>query len=348
MASRSSAWVFGVGLAIGAGGAALLGVAFLLAQRGSHAAPPTTPDPTRAASASRPTSSRPTPAPAGAGTFRVATWNIEWLGKPASRHSKVAQTPDDIAGYVATSQADVVALNEVTGDAADGTENATLRKATEALRGLTGSEWRHVLFPKENKAERDQLTGVLWNVGRAQLVGVPFRIPVRRPPGHDELWNRHPYAVKFSSGEGRTDVVLVPVHLKSNRGGKDTTSVQRADEARGIVRALGAVQNHFSDDDVIVLGDCNCLKANEPALVRFVGGGLRDLNADDTATWIKDERFPAAPFDRVFVPDDQPEFKASTLKVVRPVPPLDEAEFRRRVSDHLMVTADIRTQADDD
>jgi hypothetical protein len=190
---------------------------------------------------------------------------------------------------------------------------------------------------------------VLWNAGRLKLVGAPLKVPVRRGPAQKELLRRHPYAVKFSAGDGKTDLVLVPVHLKSNIGGEDVTAKQRAEEARAILRSLGAVQNHFTDDDVVVLGDCNCRKADEPALRRFTAGGLRDLNAGDQLTWIKSSRFDYAPFDRILVPDDQPEFGAtSAARVVRDSHLGGEEAFRRLLSDHYMLTADVRVLDDDD
>jgi hypothetical protein len=288
--------------------------------------------------------------PAGnAAPLRVGTWNIEWLGRPERRASKVPQAADDVAKYVRASGADVLALNEIS-QTNDGPapSNRTLAEAADWLARETGQPWKHMLFPKEDPADRDQYCGVLWNAGRLTLVSVPWKVPVRRGPEQAELWRRHPYAVKFSTGEGRTDLVLIPVHMKSNVGGEAATGRQRDAEAKALVRVLGTVQNQLGDDDVMVLGDCNCKTADELALRRYTAAGLRDLNAGDQLTWIKSARHDSAPFDRILVPDDQPEFAGSTVRVVRASHLGNEENFRRLLSDHYMLVTDVRVMTDDD
>src|SRR5262245_18076395 len=208
-------------------------------------------------------------------SVRVGAWNIEWLGNPEKR-KKPAQDPDDLARYISASKVDLLGLSEITHDV-EGDEplNKTLTKTLQTLGKETEKEWKHLLFPSEDKGHKDQLCGVAWNTAVVTLVEKPFRIPIRRGPKADEnLWRRHPYAVKFSFGEKKTDVVLIPIHMKSNRGGITVMSKVRAEEANTLVRALAAVQNHFKDDDVIILGDVNCLIRDEPALVRFRTAGF--------------------------------------------------------------------------
>jgi endonuclease/exonuclease/phosphatase family metal-dependent hydrolase len=295
------------------------------------------------------------PAPAArpdraeAPVLRVGTWNVEWLGRPDRRASRVAQKPEDVARYVALSGVDLLCLNEVSNTAPDGPPaNETLTRALALLKEKTGQEWRQLLFAKDDPAEKDQWTGVVWNTTKVRLVGQPMRVPLRRGPGQKEIWTRQPWAAKFSAGEGKTDFVVIPVHMKSNRGGEEVTGKQRLEEARALVRSLGAVQNEFRDDDLILLGDFNCLRADEPALAPFAAAGFRDLNADDRKTWIADRRFPAAPFDRILVPVDQPEFRDCKLRVVRETPFDTEDEFRRNLSDHYMVVTEVRILDDDD
>lgn len=57
------------------------------------------------------------------------------------------------------------------------------------------------------------------------------------------------------------------------------------------------------------------------------------------------------PFDRVFVPKGQPEFKESALRVLddfQALGKLSPPQFRSRYSDHYMVVAEIRVMKDDD
>jgi hypothetical protein len=56
--------------------------------------------------------------------------------------------------------------------------------------------------------------------------------------------------------------------------------------------------------------------------------------------------------DRIFVPESQPEFKASRFEVLTearlPGAKLDAREYKRRYSDHYMVFSSLRIAEDDD
>lgn len=281
-------------------------------------------------------------------TVRLGTWNLEWLGSPEKRPEQ--PDPDFIAKYIIQSEVDALALNEVTQNLItdEGWGNRTLADALRLVSERTDGDWRHVLFEKENRAEREQLVGVAWNAKRVQRVGAPYRLSVHRRTGAGEQFTRHPWGVKLSCGTGLTDFVVVPLHLKSNRGGFEQTSRQRAEEARGLIRALGPMQNEFSDDDVVLLGDTNILKEDEPAVQRIKGGGFRDLNGGQFLTWIAAGEYKAAPFDRLFVPDDQPEFADCVLQVMKENPVGSESAFRTKLSDHYMITTLVKVMADDD
>jgi endonuclease/exonuclease/phosphatase family metal-dependent hydrolase len=282
-------------------------------------------------------------------TVRLGTWNIEWLGNPTKRR-KPAQKPEDIAKYIQASKVDLLALNEISDDE-EGPEprNTTLNATCKILQSESRQEWKHLLFPSEEKNHKDQLCGVAWNDNVVKLVDKPFRIPIRRAPSADEnLWRRHPYAVKFTLGEKKTDVVLIPVHMKSNRGGITRMSKVRAEEANTLVRALAAVQNHFKDDDIIILGDLNCLIREEPAMMRFRSTGFRDLNFDDQTSWIKERIYDPAPFDRILVPEDQPEFRNCRFTIFKEHHFESEKEYREKLSDHYLVYTDIKVMDDDD
>jgi hypothetical protein len=178
----------------------------------------------------------------------------------------------------------------------------------------------------------------------------PFKIPVRRPLiGGENVWRRSPHSLKFSFGDKLTDVVMIPVHMKSNSGGGITQmSKVRALEANCLIRCLGQVQNLYKDDDLLIIGDFNCLVREETTLTRFAMLGFRDLNRDDQLTWIKDRLFDAAPFDRFLVPEEQPEFKGAPFTVFRDHPFGSEKEYRERLSDHYMILTEIRVMEDDD
>ena len=61
----------------------------------------------------------------------------------------------------------------------------------------------------------------------------------------------------------------------------------------------------MDDESLILLGVTNILGSWESAIDEFSAAGLDDLNNEDTATYAGGQ----APFDRIFVRADRPEFK---------------------------------------
>jgi 5'-nucleotidase (lipoprotein e(P4) family) len=285
--------------------------------------------------------------------IRLGAWNVEQLGSPDQRSEpgrNVAQKPEDLAAYIAKARVDVLALEEI-GDT-DGLDwrhsNDTLDQTFKLLNDQTQQAWKYLLFPKKHEDETFQLTGVAWNEKRVQAIGAPYRIGVIDDPA-DKLdpWQRQPHAVKFSAGPGQTDFVVVPLHLKSNVGGA-ATAKQRAYEARALVRQLVALRSHFIDEDIVLLGDTNCLTHQEEALQVLTAAGFRDLNAGDTPTTYRGGPYAPAAFDRILVPGNQPEFQASKLEVLAPPSDAEQVDHKQRLSDHFMVITTIAVTADDD
>ncbi len=290
---------------------------------------------------------RPDLQPLAAESACIGSWNIEWLGNAERRADQ--PDPDDLAKYIIQSGVDLLCLNEITHNTEtdEGRGNRTLVEALRLVGERTDSQWKHVLFPKIREGDRDQHVGVAWNASRVTRQGDPWRLPIRRSKQAD-IWQRHPFGMKFSFGQGKTDLVVIPLHMKSNRGGEDVTAKQRALEAQTLIRSLGELQNHFDDDDILLIGDTNVLKETELTLSRITFNGFRDLNGGEHLTWIKSDRFAAAPFDRIFVPDDQPEFADSKMRTMRDNHLGSEEAFRSKLSDHYMVTTTIRIMPDDD
>lgn len=285
-------------------------------------------------------------------TIRIGSWNIEWCGLPQKRTlAKIERKPADVAAYVKASGVSILGLNEICGEGENPNElrSSVLTKAFAILNEQTGQKWKYVLFPRREAEDKVLLTGIAWDESKVKMVGKPLKIPVRLTPKWERIWNRHPYAIKFSLGEGLTDVVVVPVHMKSNGGGFQKTKVQRGEEAKTLIRSLGAIQNELKDDDVMILGDFNTLFGDETCMMRFRWGGFYDLNARSQNTWIKSDRYDYAPFDRILVPNDQEEFSEATF-VVNRNHPFDGAEekYRKFLSDHYMVYSDIKVMKDDD
>jgi hypothetical protein len=299
-------------------------------------------------------------------TLRIGAWNIEWCGQPGQRGfpgKNLLQSPEDVADYLLAAGVDVLALEEIsdTTKGAGEPTNSVLTGAFDIIRKKTGREWKLKLFLKR-EGEHDQLTGLAWDAGKVTPVGEPLKIDVPEKPGAtgEPVWKRIPYAMKFSAGAGLTDFVVVPVHMKSNSnrgnpsGDSNAPAAHRGEEAEVLLAALPKITEKFSNEhDIIIAGDTNCLAADEPALAALVKAGFKDLNGDDKPTHHSPgTKFKPAPFDRILVPKEQPEFKASAQTVFHKQylskRGMSEFEFRKRFSDHAMVFADIAVMADDD
>lgn len=300
--------------------------------------------------------------------FRIGAWNIEWLGYPDMRGKPgkdVAQTPSDLAAYIAEAKLDVLALEEigVEKNAAPFT-SVPLDKAFAVLKSTHGQTWQYLLFPKadypkdtEDFITRGQHTGIAWRSDRVKMVGEVFSVPVGKNEIYgNKFWERRANAVKLSFGEGKTDAVFVPVHLKSNRNDATAsdplfTQKQRIAEAKAFVTQLSSLKENFKDEDIVLLGDTNFLAPEDETPKILTEAGFTDLNAADhgtTAAW--GAGYSSAPFDRIFVPSKQPEFKRSVQKIHSTTNGTDDEikDFKKRHSDHYLVSCVIEVGNDDD
>lgn len=292
--------------------------------------------------------------------FTIGFWNIEWLGKPEDRSGLgqgVAQSPDDLAEVIMQSQSSVVGLAEVVSKLPGRPiRSREVEAIIDALRTRTGDQWAYTLNP--GRADGDQLTGVMWNTrvvtaidssDQAVQIGSveawPLPVPRRRSSQGSALWNRPPHAMKFSTGPGRTDFVLIVVHMKADYNGD--FAAHRKEEAEALVASLDDVRTRFKDLDIVVIGDTNCVSPQEPAAGVLAAAGYRDLNPGREQT-----HWRGGSMDRAFVLADRPVFKAVEFDVVSE-PKLDARrleprDFKRRLSDHYMVTMTFRSMPDDD
>lgn len=271
----------------------------------------------------------------------IGAWNIYWLG-PSERTPREKRSPEDFATYILQAGVSILALQEIGDSPGPGVRNHTLDATFKAIAQRGAGDWDYRLFDT-TQSGRNQLTGIAWDRRVVQAVGEPFDLgtPVGVRTEHDAtLWDRRPQAMKFSLGSGKTDLVIIPVHMKANRPGM-THAAHRGLETDELVGRLQAVQKHFADLDIIILGDFNTLQGNERTVQKLQSAGWRDLNAKDLGTY-KGRN----PFDRAFVPATQPEF--TDHFVVHKPRDMGEVEFEQRLSDHYMIVTKMRVIADDD
>lgn len=304
--------------------------------------------------------------------LQIGSWNIEHLsGQPRSTRRQSAYALSD---HIEMAGIDLIALQEVyitpfdeTIRLSEGQPVIECRAKTERrnsdldivcylLEEHLDAQWQYVILPNRNEDDQSQLCAVLWNTKRLTLGDIrPLNVL------HDEsdfnLWDRRPHLLSFKSlievwrksvsgewsleAEGRT-ISLVPIHMKSNYGGVTKNRQVRAFEAKSLCDALDSIRGTF-DPSLILLGDTNILKNDEPALETFINRGFIDLNNNDGTTyWSKD--FGEAPFDRIFVADGRREFKYSRQYILRSS---DLTQHDRFLSDHYMVKFSVKDYIDD-
>jgi endonuclease/exonuclease/phosphatase family metal-dependent hydrolase len=184
---------------------------------------------------------------------------------------------------------------------------------------------------------------VMWNTSR---VSASPSKPLAVNPPQSNFLMRRPVGTRFRTGTGRTDFVMVVVHLKCCN-----FASQRNQEAQLILDALPQLKADTANDaDVLIMGDSNINKHTEAAVNTFAGAGFEDLNAADQKTYVS-----GGALDRAFVPPAggggnnarQPEFNSSTFNVFK-TGPAAAPDYRKRLSDHYLVWTEIKVMADDD
>ena len=287
--------------------------------------------------------------------LQIASWNIEHLSGE-SRGDK-AQSAYALADHIEMAGVDIVALQEiyVTDDAGEW-RNAEIDRVCELLEEHLGAPWAYKIYPNRDPADRSQLCAVMWNTRRVEKTD-EMAIDVPHKDGGLSLWDRRPHAVKFTmlmdtwhkgtDGEWRKEeaaksLTLIPLHMKSNWGGATKNLRIRGKEAEVLCAQLDTVRAKM-DPSLVLIGDTNVLKYDEPAIEIFVNNGLRDLNNTDAATyWSK--QYGESPFDRAFVAADRPEFKYSRQYVLRSS---DLVAHDRFLSDHYMIKTSVKLYLDD-
>lgn len=304
--------------------------------------------------------------------LQVASWNIEHLsGQPREQRRQSAYA---LADHIEMAGVNLIALQEiyvtdpdeeirmfegapvVASRANSARRNSDLDVVCYLLEEHLDVPWKYEILPNRNAGDKSQLCAVMWNTKRLTLKSIQA-LPVQHKGGPDNklsLWDRKPHVVEFSSDietwrrdpdgkwvklpETRT-LAIVPLHMKSNYGGVTVNREVRALEAQTLCDALKETAH---DPSLLMIGDTNILRNDEPAIETFLHHGFLDLNNNDGTTyWSKD--FGESPFDRVFVAPNRPEFKYSRQYVLRSS---DLAQHDRFLSDHYMIKVSVKDYVD--
>jgi hypothetical protein len=287
---------------------------------------------------------------------RIGAWNIEWLGQPDKRYGKAqgnTQKAADLADYILASRVEALALEEICptnlsdpqryDPEVDGPlDNEILRAALEIVSKKSKGEWMFRLFPSSGTTRStNQLTGIAWNSAKLSVLGDSWPA-IEYDKSKRQSWFRPPWATAFSTGDGMTDLVIIPIHMKAFDN--EAAIQQRTREAGELVEALAESDG---DPDILIIGDSNCHSGEEQALKVYAAAGFIDLNRRNLPTHIG-----GPPLDRVFTPKDQPEFAKRFFQVFgKPYTArrrLGPNDFHARYSDHYMVITTVQAGEDDD
>lgn len=305
--------------------------------------------------------------------LQVASWNIEHLsGQPRAAR---AQTAYALADHIEMAGIDLIALQEmyltpeddelrlfpnqpvIASRAQSARRNSDLDAVCYLLEEHRRDPWAYMILPNRAEDDRSQLCAVMWNTTRLTLDNVRA-LDVEHFVEPDSLWDRKPHLLSFTTSiqvwrrnseeewEQRLEnrrISIVPLHMKSNFDGVAKNRRVRQKEAATLCDAIDAIRGSF-DPSLIMIGDTNILRNDEPALEVLVDRGYIDLNNTDSNTyWSKN--FPEAPFDRIFIAANRPEFRYSRQYVLRSSDPHQHDRF---LSDHFMIKMSVKDYVDDD
>jgi endonuclease/exonuclease/phosphatase family metal-dependent hydrolase len=304
--------------------------------------------------------------------LQIASWNIEHLsGHPRAERRQSAYA---LADHIEMAGVDLIVLQEIyltdldevirlfenqpeiESRAHTSRRNSDLDIVCYLLEEHLDVKWKYVVIPNRSEGDKSQLCAVLWNTERLKINDVRA-LNVKHSDGELKLWDRKPHLLSFSTSikvwrrtntgdwieqqETRT-LSIIPLHMKSNYGGVNINRQIRALEAQTLCDALDTIRQDI-DPSLILLGDTNILRNDEPAIDTYINRGFIDLNNNDGATyWSKD--YNEAPFDRIFIAKNRPEFKYSRQYILRSS---DLTQHDRLLSDHYMIKMSIKDYVDD-
>jgi endonuclease/exonuclease/phosphatase family metal-dependent hydrolase len=285
--------------------------------------------------------------------LHLGSWNIEHFGRDDD-DDRNDENRFAISEHIQLAGVDILALQEIYVTNREEFErgevgvNSHLDGAIDLLLEQTGEQWHYELFRNRQRNDTSQLCGVLWNASKVDRKGPSLRLDVEHSAQGDgdrtlRLWDRAPHAVKFSTGAGKIDLIVVPLHMKANTGPRNVVEQIRYEEVRTLLATLPDAAEELEERDIVLLGDTNCTGRSEPAIQTLVREGFEDLNAADAPTFVRGD----APFDRIFVPSaaDRKAFKFSRQYILRSASPLSHDRF---LSDHYVVKTTVKILEDDD
>jgi endonuclease/exonuclease/phosphatase family metal-dependent hydrolase len=181
----------------------------------------------------------------GGRPFKVATFNVEWLGCPDNGPEDKTLQMRNVATVIRAMDADIVALQEVT-------NNPT--KSLDTVLAHLGSAWGGYI-ELHNPSSCAQSEAIIYKKSSATLTGAPF---LMSNAGSYSAWASGRYPVEFSfdvnTGGYTVPITLINLHAKAY---SDLASYNRRVEASQGLKALLDGSSYYRAQHLIVLGDFN-------------------------------------------------------------------------------------------
>ncbi|MBX3464089.1 MAG: hypothetical protein KF830_13025 [Planctomycetes bacterium] len=272
-------------------------------------------------------------------TFRIGTWNLEFLGAEGNyRNNLPPRTDADHAAIgrkVRELGVSVLAVQEIN-------DAAALQKVAAGA----GDSWQLVLGASGEwtDGKTAQRIGFLYD---SKVVDLLFAEQLDHLPREFEgapIFHRVPVTAGFRHRPTGADFRLVTVHLKA--GQKPDDQKKRRGEAQALAGWLDELRRRPGEDpDIVLLGDFNSSYGAEPEQV---------LERSGLFTYV-DQKKPtptilhfAEPIDQVVVSTGCVELRRDSLSVGNDLRGLAKEAWRQTYSDHFPVTVVLAATGDDD
>ncbi len=272
-------------------------------------------------------------------TFRVGTWNLEFLGAPGNfRNNLPPRTKADHAAIgkkLGELGVAVVAVQEVN-------DEASLREVAAGA----GADWNVLLGTSGgwDDGKTAQRIGFVYDTAQVALLHAEELLALPRTFEGQPIFHRVPVTACFKHKASGCDFRLVTVHLKAGQKAQDEQ--KRRGEAGALAAWLDAVQQAPGEDpDVILLGDFNSTYGTDPQRLFEQSRLRRYLPQPAPAPTI--QHFPE-PIDQVVVGVGCAEVRLESYAVDSDHDGMAKEAWRQVYSDHYPVTVALVARGDDD
>jgi endonuclease/exonuclease/phosphatase family metal-dependent hydrolase len=292
----------------------------------------------------------------------ICSFNVKWLGSyPEKENNILAQV---------VGKFDIVVIQEITAppypmNFPDGTPCKPDKESAGFFDAMTAQGFKYWLSDENTGPGEKNHTNSTATEWWAMFYKPDKVTPVKDIPhgfiAEDRTRNpdysRVPYAFSFRCGEGKTDFVLINVHLNHNttEAGKE----RRKHELSAIAAWIKA--NDSKEKDFIILGDCNVQDTAELMYITPEGFISLNISCMPTNTSLRNPK----PYDHVFYrPDYSKEIKRESFGNINlinecgqywrdrsepyPGDPYNFQEFQKHFSDHKPVYFKLDVTIDDD